>query len=80
MLGLIGWFWQADCVEIKEHVCCGRVFVIIQRGDLMDKAEFTNFYWKYYLHLENEFINTTDFVMLDENNFKTFSIEYQNYY
>lgn len=43
MLGLIGWFWQADCVEIKEHVCCGRVFVIIQRGDLMDKAEFTNF-------------------------------------
>lgn len=42
----------------------------------MDKAEFTNFYWKYYLHLENEFINTTDFVMLDENNFKTFSIEY----
>lgn len=43
----------------------------------MDKAEFTNFYWKYYLHLENEFINTTDFVMLDENNFKTFSIEYQ---
>lgn len=43
----------------------------------MDKAEFTNFYWKYYLHLENEFINTTEFVMLDENNFKTFSIEYQ---
>ena len=38
MLGLIGWFWQVDCVEIKEHVCCGRVFVIIQRGDLMDKA------------------------------------------
>nr|DAI98064.1 MAG TPA: hypothetical protein [Caudoviricetes sp.] len=32
MLGLIGWFWQADCVEIKEHVCCGRVFfVIIQK-------------------------------------------------
>ncbi|MDP8584126.1 hypothetical protein [Enterococcus lactis] len=43
----------------------------------MDKAEFTNFYWKYYLHLENEFINTTNFVMLDKNNFKTFSIEYQ---
>ena len=27
--------------------------------------------------MENEFINTTEFVMLDENNFETFSIEYQ---
>lgn len=43
----------------------------------MDKVLFTNFYWKYYIHLENEFINTTEFVMLDENNFETFSIEYQ---
>lgn len=43
----------------------------------MDKVQFTNFYWKYYIHLENEFINTTEFVMLDENNFETFSIEYQ---
>ncbi|STP39290.1 Uncharacterised protein [Enterococcus durans] len=43
----------------------------------MDKVQFSNFYWKYYLHLENEFINTTEFVMLDENNFQTFSIEYQ---
>ncbi len=34
MLGLIGWFWQADCVEIKEHALCGRVFSVIipERG------------------------------------------------
>ncbi|WP_427813828.1 hypothetical protein ACQKTA_00695 [Enterococcus sp. 22-H-5-01] len=43
----------------------------------MDKKQYLNFYWQYYLHLEHDFSNTTEFVTLDIANFKTFSIEYQ---
>lgn len=43
----------------------------------MEKMDFLNFYWQYYLNLEDDFSNTTKFVTLDEDNFKTFSIVYQ---
>jgi hypothetical protein len=42
----------------------------------MDKTEFINAYWKYYLLLENEVINTDNYVQIDECNYGTFSLEY----
>lgn len=42
----------------------------------MERKEFINSFWNYYLNLENRFINTTQYVEVDENNYQTFSIEY----
>lgn len=42
----------------------------------MERKEFINLFWNYYLNLENRFINTTQYVEVDENNYQTFSIEY----
>lgn len=43
----------------------------------MNRIEFLNFYWQYYLNLEADFNGATEFVTLDEDNFETFSIVYQ---
>lgn len=42
----------------------------------MERKEFIDSFWNYYLNLENRFINTTQYVEVDENNYQTFSIEY----
>ncbi|NBK23300.1 MAG: hypothetical protein EOM68_14870 [Spirochaetia bacterium] len=42
----------------------------------MKTKEFEKVYWGYYLHLENRFLVTGDYVSFDEANFKTFSNEY----
>ena len=42
----------------------------------MERQEFINVFWNYYLNLENKFINTTQYVEVDEKNYNTFSIEY----
>lgn len=44
----------------------------------MDREQFTNIYWNYYLMLEEKFLNTTRYVELHLNNFSTFSIEFTN--
>ncbi len=46
----------------------------------MDIKKFNNVYWRYYKALEDDFIKTTRFVELDEDNFKTFSVEYTKQY
>ncbi len=46
----------------------------------MEKEDFLNIYWKYYLNLEEEFLSTIRYVSLDEQNAKTFSIEYIRQY
>lgn len=43
---------------------------------IMEGKEFIDTYWKYYLNLENEFIDTQNFVAIDYDNRKTFSTEY----
>lgn len=42
--------------------------------------EFIKSYWEYYLELESQFIETKRFVAFDEENFKTFSVEYLKLY
>ena len=42
----------------------------------MNYDNFINKYWKYYLTLENKFIETINYVELDELNFETFSNNY----
>lgn len=42
----------------------------------MTTQEFLQIYWKYYLTLENDFLNTEKYVAIDMDNRKTFSIEY----
>lgn len=42
----------------------------------MKRKEFIDSFWNYYLNLENRFINTTQYVEVDKNNYQTFSIEY----
>jgi hypothetical protein len=42
----------------------------------MERKKFIDFFWSYYLNLENSFIRTTQYVMVDEKNYNTFSIEY----
>lgn len=44
--------------------------MLIEREKLMQK------YWRYYLHLENEFIKTCDYVEISTSNYSTFSNEY----
>ncbi|MFR1830512.1 hypothetical protein ACQPUL_12050 [Clostridium butyricum] len=46
----------------------------------MDKEEFLQKYFQYYLALEDDFIETTRYVQLSESNYKTFSIEYTKQY
>lgn len=42
----------------------------------MERKEFIDSFWNYYLNLENRFINTTQYVEVDKDNYQTFSIEY----
>lgn len=42
----------------------------------MKTKEFEKVYWGYYLHLENRFLITGDYVSFDETNYGTFSNEY----
>lgn len=42
----------------------------------MTRQEFLKDYWQYYLMLEKQFVNTLQYVDLDNNNFTTFSNQY----
>lgn len=42
----------------------------------MTAQEFEKTYWKYYLNLEENFLDTEKYVSIDNDNFQTFSIEY----
>ncbi len=42
----------------------------------MTKKEFLNKYWKHYLLLEQDFLETKNFVELSVDNYKTYSIKY----
>lgn len=42
----------------------------------MNREEFLSNYWKFYLMLENKFIASTNFVMLNPDNFGTYSYEF----
>ncbi len=42
----------------------------------MTTQEYERTYWKYYLNLENDFLNTEKYVAIDNDNKNTFSIEY----
>lgn len=42
----------------------------------MSVAHFFRDYWSYYIELENEFMETTKYVELRSDNFKTYSFEY----
>ena len=42
----------------------------------MDRATFINKYWRYYLLLEEKFIDTLNYVELAKENFSTYSVEY----
>ena len=44
----------------------------------MTRQEFLKDYWQYYLMLEKQFVNTLQYVDLDNNNFTTFSNQYAN--
>ncbi|CAI3548293.1 hypothetical protein [Clostridium neonatale] len=46
----------------------------------MNKGEFLEKYFQYYLVLEDDFIKTTKYVQLNIRNYKTFSIEYTKQY
>lgn len=46
----------------------------------MNKQEFENKYWRYYLMLEEDFLKTIRFVEIDEVNFNTYSVEYTKQY
>lgn len=43
---------------------------------IMTTQEFEKTYWKYYLNLENDFLDTEKYVAIDANNKNAFSIEY----
>lgn len=42
----------------------------------MTKNEFIKVYWRQYLLLEKEFLNTSDYVSIDQENYSTFSNQY----
>ena len=42
----------------------------------MDQTEFLHIYWEYYLEIEQQFYNTKRYVDFNNNNFKTYSLEY----
>lgn len=42
----------------------------------MNRTEFLNDYWSYYLLLERKFINTLNYVELSPQNYKTYSNEF----
>ena len=43
----------------------------------MTEQEFETTVWRFYLNLEKEFINTLNYVELSEDNYSTYSIEYE---
>lgn len=46
----------------------------------MNREEFLQKYFQYYLALEDDFIKTTKYVHLNDKNYETFSIEYTKQY
>lgn len=42
----------------------------------MNRGELTHWYWRYYLLLEKRFIETTDYVEVCEDNYRSFSNAY----
>ena len=42
----------------------------------MNKQEFRKIFWKQYLLLEKDFLETDEFVTIDKDNYKTFSSRY----
>lgn len=42
----------------------------------MNKNEFTNKYWSYYLLLESDFMKTNRYMQISDKNYNAFSIEY----
>ena len=42
----------------------------------MNRTDFMNHYFRYYLLLEKKFIATLNYVELAKDNFSTFSVEY----
>lgn len=42
----------------------------------MTPQSFSKIFWKQYLLLEKDFLETDEFVTIDKNNFKTFSSRY----
>lgn len=45
-------------------------------GEKMNKNEFTNKYWSYYLLLESDFMKTNRYMQISDKNYNAFSIEY----
>lgn len=49
------------------------------KGDYkMDRVTFLQNYWNYYLVLEKKFINSTNYVAVNESNYNTYSFEFVN--
>ncbi|MDD4251411.1 MAG: hypothetical protein PHX27_04435, partial [Candidatus ainarchaeum sp.] len=46
------------------------------RLDLVNESDFVKHYWKYFISLKKCFLETENFVFIDKENFKTFSLEY----
>lgn len=46
----------------------------------MKKEDFLSTYWQYYLHLEQDFLETARYVTLEEGNANTYSLEYIKLY
>ena len=44
----------------------------------MDRVTFLQNYWNYYLVLEKKFINSTNYVAVNESNYNTYSFEFVN--
>ena len=44
----------------------------------MTREEFLSKYWKYYLLLEEQFLNTNNYVDLNTDNFSTYSLQFVN--
>ena len=42
----------------------------------IDIESFTNQYWEYFLTLEKDFLNTERYLTFDEDNFRSFSVEF----
>lgn len=47
---------------------------------ISNQQDFNKHYWKYYLSLEHDFLNTEPYVSIDSHNFHSFSIEYLKLY
>ena len=44
----------------------------------MTREEFLSKYWKYYLLLEEQFLNTNNYVDLNTDNFATYTLQFVN--